>query len=44
MTRLTRRTLLKSVALAGAGVTLQRCSPSFIGKTYDVVVIGAGMA
>ena len=44
MTRLTRRTLLKSVALAGAGVTLQRCSPSFIGKTYDVAVIGAGMA
>src|SRR5881296_1288327 len=44
MTRLTRRTLLKSVALAGAGVTLQGCSPSFIRKTYDVAIIGAGMA
>ena|SRR2546425_12984645 len=44
MPRLTRRTLLKSTALAGVGVTLQRCSPSFIRKTYDVAIIGAGMA
>src|SRR5437867_8630275 len=44
MTRLTRRTLLKSAALAGAGVTLQGCSPSFIRKTYDVAIIAAGMA
>ena len=44
MTRLTRRTLLKTAALAGAGAALEGCSLSFVQKTHDVVVIGAGMA
>jgi monoamine oxidase len=44
MPRLTRRTLIRTTALAGAGIALQRCSPSFIQKSHDVVVIGAGMA
>ena len=44
MRRLTRRALLKTAALAGAGVALQRCSPWSVLKTHDVVVVGAGMA
>jgi monoamine oxidase len=36
--------VLRTAALAGAGVALQRCAGSFIQKSHDVVVIGAGMA
>src|SRR2546426_12265464 len=41
---LTRRSFVKTAALAGAGVALHGCGGLSAERTRDVVVIGAGMA
>ena len=44
MHRLTRRSFVKTAALAGAGMALHGCGGLSAERTHDVVVIGAGMA
>lgn len=44
MTRVTRRSLLRTGALAGAAMTLPSCRWLFPSPAHDVVVLGAGMA
>ena len=44
MPTLTRRSFMKTAALAGAGVALHGCGGLSVERARDVVVIGAGMA
>ena len=44
MPKHTRRSFMKTAALAGAGASLCGCGGVSVRRTHDVVVIGAGMA
>src|SRR2546427_10358115 len=44
MPRFTRRSFVKTAALAGAGVALHGCGGLSVERARDVVVIGAGIA